>query len=200
MDSDDRKPISVMIVDDEQQLVDFLAKRLRKRGFAVDTATSGDAALERLGATSGVGVTDDEDEARVAPTCVLVVDDEQELLTYMAKRLRKRGFEVDTSTSGEAALERLDARADVDVVVLDVKMVGMTGLDTLEIIKDRHPQVEVIMLTGHASVQGAMDALKTGAMDYLTKPCDINVLVEKVGIAKTRKDERRDRDQDAAKR
>lgn len=186
-----------MIVDDEQELVEFLAKRLRKRGFAVDTAASGDAALERLPHASDGAAGEDKAEE---PTCVLVVDDEQELLIYLAKRLRKRGYLVDTAQNGEAALERLDARPgtgaealpEVDVVVLDVKMVGMTGLEALKAIKARHPLVEVIMLTGHASVQGAMDALKTGALDYLTKPCDINVLVEKVGDAKSRRDGRLD--------
>lgn len=208
MGTDDKKPISVMIVDDEQELVDFLAKRLRIRGYAVDTAQSGDAALERLDGMSGEGVAEGvtEEVAPEAqePTCVLVVDDEQELLLYLSKRLRKRGFLVDTAEDGEAALARLDGspdqdaeaekRAAVDVVVLDVKMVGMTGLETLKTIKAEHPLVEVIMLTGHASVQGALDALKTGALDYLTKPCDINVLVEKVGVAKSRRDVRKDKE------
>lgn len=196
MGGDERKPISVMIVDDEQELVDFLAKRLRKRGFAVDTAHSGEAALARLETTQDGDKI--EDEVPVAPTCVLVVDDEQELLRYLGKRLRKRGFVVDTAQSGDAALARLDRCADVDVVVLDVKLVGMTGLETLKTIKARHPLVEVIMLTGYASVQGAMDALKTGAMDYLVKPCDLNVLIDKVGVAKSRKDGRKA--QEAAKR
>lgn len=191
MDSDEGRPISVLIVDDEQDLVDTLAKRLRKRGFEVDTAHCGESALERLDPAID---PDPEPVKRFAieRTSVLLVDDEPELLRYLGKRLQKRGFLVDTVASGPAALDHLDDHEEVDVVVLDVKMVGMTGHRTLELIKERHPRVEVIMLTGHASVQGAMDALKTGALEYLTKPCDLNHLVEKVTIARAKQQARAD--------
>ncbi len=183
MGSDKGKPISVLIVDDEADLVEVLAKRLDKRGFEVHTADSGEAALGRLEPKPVVL------KGAAVPTSVLLVDDEAELLGIMSKRLRKRGFTVHTADSGEAALTQLGEVPDVDVVVLDQKMVGMTGLQALKSIKEQHPAVQVIMLTGHGSVQDAMDALKDGALDYLTKPCDINVLIESMDVAKSKRDD-----------
>ena len=165
-----------MIVDDETDLVEFLAKRLRKRGFDVETADSGEAALEQL--------PDAESELEQGKA-ILLVDDEEDLLDILSKRLRKRGFRVETIDNGKSALEMLDARNDIDVVVLDEKMVGMTGLETLKVIKERHPHVEVIMLTGHGSVRDAMTALKQGALDYLTKPLDIQDLVDRLDQARS---------------
>ena len=92
------------------------------------------------------------------PIRVLIVDDEVEFLETLVKRLRKRNLTVDGVTSGEAALELLKA-SPVDVVVLDVKMPGMSGLDTLREIRKGHNHVEVIMLTGHASVEAALEGM-----------------------------------------
>ena len=110
---------------------------------------------------------------------VLVVDDEVEFLETLVKRLRKRKLEVNGVTSGEAALELLKT-TPVDVVVLDVKMPGISGLDTLREIKKAHNLVEVIMLTGHASVETALEGMAVGAFDYLMKPTQIDELVYKV--------------------
>ncbi|HUX10491.1 MAG TPA: response regulator [Terriglobia bacterium] len=113
------------------------------------------------------------------PINVLIVDDEVEFLETLVKRLRKRQLEVNGVTSGEAALELLKT-SPVDVVVLDVKMPGMSGLDTLREIKKMHNLVEVIMLTGHASLEAAIEGMAVGAFDYLMKPTQIDELVYKV--------------------
>ena len=105
------------------------------------------------------------------PIRVLIVDDEVEFLETLVKRLRKRNLAVDGVTSGEAALELLKA-SPVDVVLLDVKMPGMSGLDTLREIRKGHNLIEVIMLTGHASVEAALEGMAVGAFDYLMKPTD----------------------------
>jgi DNA-binding NtrC family response regulator len=110
---------------------------------------------------------------------VLIVDDEVEFLETLVKRLRKRNLTVNGVTSGEAALEQLKT-SPVDVVVLDVKMRGMNGLDTLREIKKGHNLVEVIMLTGHASLEAALEGMAVGAFDYLMKPTQIDELVYKI--------------------
>ncbi|MDI6796726.1 MAG: response regulator [Desulfatibacillaceae bacterium] len=109
---------------------------------------------------------------------ILLVDDEERFLQTTKKLLEKKGIEAMTATGGEAALDILDTSI-VHVVILDVKMPGMDGIETLRLIKSRHPLVEVIMLTGHATVESAVDGLKSGATDYVMKPCDINALIEK---------------------
>ncbi len=120
---------------------------------------------------------------------VLLVDDEEAFVQALERRLNKRGFKVSTAYGGTEALERLDAggATGLDVVVLDVKMPGMDGLEALETIKDEHPLVEVIMLTGHATVESAIEGMKRGAFDYLMKPCDMDVLTEKLTNAATKK-------------
>ena len=107
---------------------------------------------------------------------VLLVDDEVAFVEALARRLGKRGFRVATATSGPQALEVLaeGGATRTDVVILDVKMPGMDGLETLAAIKERHPLVEVIMLTGHATVESAIEGMKRGAFDYLMKPCDMD--------------------------
>ncbi|MCB2185249.1 MAG: response regulator [Deltaproteobacteria bacterium] len=108
---------------------------------------------------------------------VLVVDDERDFLEPLVVRLCRRGLQAQGVTSGEAALAHLAAQP-VDVVVLDVKMPGMDGIQALREIKARYPDVEVVMLTGHASVEAGMEGLKLGAFDYLIKPVKIDKLVE----------------------
>ena len=92
------------------------------------------------------------------PISLLIVDDEQEFTEIMAQRLRKRGFAVTTATDGESALGCLEG---IDIVILDVAMPGMNGIETLNAIKKRHPLVEVIMLTGQATVGTAVEAIRT---------------------------------------
>ena len=111
---------------------------------------------------------------------VLLVDDEKAFVKAMEKRLSVRRLEVLTAFSGEEALQKLEQEPLVDVVVLDLKMPEMEGLETLRRIKERHPMVEVIILTGFGGIDSAVQALKEGAFDYLTKPCDLDELIDKV--------------------
>ena len=114
-------------------------------------------------------------------TMVLLVDDESAFVETMKKRLSKRGLEVQTAYGGQEGLDKLgvDGATNVDVVILDVKMPEMDGLETLKLIKSRHPLIEVVMLTGHATVESAIEGMKLGAFDYLMKPCDVELLVRK---------------------
>ena len=109
---------------------------------------------------------------------VMMVDDEERFRVATQKVLARRGFEVITAASGEEALDRLDEKPHV--VVLDIRMAGMDGLVTLRHIKERLPKVAVIMLTGHGTGESAEEALAAGAYDYLSKPCDIDLLAAKV--------------------
>jgi two-component system, OmpR family, response regulator len=110
---------------------------------------------------------------------VLLVDDEDDFRTTLANRLRKRKLEVAEAESGSSALNLL-GQGTFDVVVLDVRMPGMDGIETLKQIKGSTPLVEVIMLTGHASVESGIEGMRLGAFDYLMKPCDINDLISKI--------------------
>jgi DNA-binding NtrC family response regulator len=109
---------------------------------------------------------------------ILLVDDEERFLSTTQKLLTKKGIDAVTATSGAEALETLN-RKHIHVVILDVKMPGMDGNETLKEIKRRFPLVEVIMLTGHATVESAIDGLKSGATDYLMKPTEIDDLIAK---------------------
>ncbi|MBW1930130.1 MAG: response regulator [Deltaproteobacteria bacterium] len=117
---------------------------------------------------------------------VLFVDDEIDFLETLLKRMKKRGVDVTGVGSGEEALSFLDTN-QVDVVVLDVRMPGMDGIETLREIKKRHPLVEVIMLTGHANLEVAIEGMELGAFDYLMKPMDIDELLYKVEDAYKKK-------------
>lgn len=117
---------------------------------------------------------------------VMLVDDETEFIETLVKRLKKRDLDVSSADSGDEALSKLDA-GPVDVVVLDVKMPGMSGIDTLKEIKTRQPLIEVIMLTGHASVEVAIQGMELGAFDYLMKPMDIDELLYKIQDAYQKK-------------
>ncbi|MBU1697628.1 MAG: response regulator [Proteobacteria bacterium] len=118
---------------------------------------------------------------------LLLVDDEKPFLDTITKRLEKREFNVSAVYSGKEALAELENNKSIEVIILDVKMPGMDGIETLGEIKKRFPLVEVIMLTGHATVETAIDGMKVGAFDYLMKPCDIDVLVTKVEDAAAKK-------------
>jgi len=118
---------------------------------------------------------------------LLLVDDEKPFLDTITKRLEKREFNVSAVYSGKEALAELENNKSIEVIILDVKMPGMDGIETLGEIKKRFPLVEVIMLTGHATVETAIDGMKIGAFDYLMKPCDIDVLVTKVEDAAAKK-------------
>lgn len=117
---------------------------------------------------------------------LLLVDDEERFLSTTKTLLEKRGVTTYTAPGGAEALNLLREKR-VDVVVLDVKMPGMDGVETLRRIKREYPLIEVIMLTGHASVESAVDGLKLGAFDYVMKPCNVPDLMEKISEAHDRK-------------
>jgi DNA-binding NtrC family response regulator len=121
-------------------------------------------------------------------TTVMIVDDEVPFLETMTKRLSKRDLIIVSANSGLEALTKLEKKDHVDVVILDVKMPGMDGIETLKEIKKIYPLIEVIMLTGHATIETGIEGMKLGAFDYLMKPCDIDMLLLKVQEAKAKKD------------
>jgi two-component system OmpR family response regulator len=117
---------------------------------------------------------------------VLVVDDEPDFLETIVKRLQRRKINTVGVDSGKEALDLLE-REHFDVVILDVRMPGMDGIDTLREMKKKRPLMEVIMLTGHASVESGMQGMQLGAFDYVMKPAEIDELLEKVRQAYERK-------------
>ena len=117
---------------------------------------------------------------------VLLVDDEEVFRNTLGKRLAKRGLVIEQAGSGEEALEKMTS-FEADVVLLDVKMPGMDGLTVLHRLKEEWPLVEVVMLTGHASVEVAIRGMELGAFDYLMKPVELNELLYKVEDASGRK-------------
>jgi len=123
---------------------------------------------------------------------VLLVDDEKDYTDALSQRLELRDFAVSTAYDGDEALKLIE-KQEYDVVVLDVRMPGPDGNQILKIIKKRKPLTEVIMLTGHATVQIAIDGMKSGVYDFLIKPVDTNLLVEKINLAHTRKSEHEER-------
>lgn len=127
---------------------------------------------------------------------VLLVDDEEEFVETLAERLEVRGLDVATALSGAEALERIQER-EIDLVILDVQMPGLDGVEALRQIKQRKPLIEVIMLTGHGTVQTAIDGMKLGAFDFLLKPTETEELVEKIRRAYSRKAEQDRRIQEA---
>jgi len=110
---------------------------------------------------------------------VLVVDDEEEFLNLLVKRLKQREMDVHGVLSGEEAIATIREKP-VDVVVLDVRMPGMDGIETLKEIKKIDPLVEVIILTGYANTDVAVEVMELGAFDYLIKPMDLDDLIYKI--------------------
>ncbi len=118
---------------------------------------------------------------------VLLVDDESEFVETFSERLELRDLNISKAFSGEGALQVLEKNHDLEVVILDVKMPGMDGIETLEEIKKQFPLVEVIMLSGHSTVESAIEGMKKGAFDYLMKPCDMDQIIDKVSEAVAKK-------------
>ena len=110
---------------------------------------------------------------------VLLVDDEKDFVEALAERLQLRGIDAKTATDGESALRLIDS-SPPQVVVLDVMMPGLGGADVLGRIKATHPQIPVILLTGHGSIHEESAYMKESAFDYLVKPIDINELITKI--------------------
>jgi len=126
------------------------------------------------------------------PTKVLLVDDEKDFVEMLSLRLQEAGEKVHTAYSGKECLDTLK-KTGIDVIILDIKMPGMDGMETLGEIKKRFPLVEVILLTGHGSTETAVEGMKLGAFDYLMKPADFEELTAKLLGARKRKDEQEER-------
>ncbi|MBW2574535.1 MAG: response regulator [Deltaproteobacteria bacterium] len=120
---------------------------------------------------------------------ILLVDDEKAFIELMAKRLRRRKQYVITAESGPEALAQMENES-FDVVICDVKMPGMNGIEVLQEIKHRFPDTEVIMLTGHATIESGLEGVRFGAFDYLMKPTDIEILMGKLEAAYENKTKR----------
>ena len=118
---------------------------------------------------------------------ILLVDDEAAFTTSMAKLLRAKGYQVATAGSGKQAIRLLEAE-NFDVIVLDLKMPGMDGIATLNEIKKLKLLTETLILTGHGSIDSALEAFNLGAYDYLTKPCSLEDLLAKIESAGGKKE------------
>lgn len=118
----------------------------------------------------------------MAQYSVLIVDDEEEFREMTVKRLNKRDLACESAANGTLALEMIAAK-NYDVVLLDIKMPGRDGVEILREIKKIAPMTEVVMLTGHASVESGINGIKYGAFDYLMKPIDLELLFEKLNAA-----------------
>jgi DNA-binding NtrC family response regulator len=117
---------------------------------------------------------------------VLIVDDEEDFLKIISDRLTARDMNVSTATSAKDALRQIDEES-YDAVVLDLMMPEIDGLETLKIMKEKNPDIQVILLTGHATVEKGIEAMKLGAMDLLEKPADLATIVERIKRAKAEK-------------
>ena len=117
---------------------------------------------------------------------VLLVDDEADFLATLAERLETRGLKVDTATSGEDAVTKAEGEG-FDLIILDLSMPGIDGLETLKRIKAKQPEAEIIMLTGQGSIRTSIEAMKLGAEDFLQKPVNITELMDKISEAKDKR-------------
>jgi len=117
---------------------------------------------------------------------VLLVDDEEDFIENLSDRLSLRGLSVTSATRGAEALKLTDTE-QFDLIILDLAMPGMDGLETLRRIRTKHPDTEVIMLTGHGSVKSGVEAIKLGAEDFLEKPVQMDELLQKIHQARNRR-------------
>jgi DNA-binding NtrC family response regulator len=115
---------------------------------------------------------------------VLLVDDEIEFTQALAERLETRGLKVDAVSNGKDALQKVKG-GSYDAVFLDLAMPEMDGIETLKRLLAENPDLQVVLLTGHATVQSGIQAVKQGAMDFLEKPAKLDVIMEKIKQAKT---------------
>ena len=120
------------------------------------------------------------------PTKVLLVDDEKEFLDLMGERMTARGMEVEKATSPADAL-RLTEEQSFDAIILDLMMPEMDGIQVLKTLRARHPELQVILLTGYGSIEKGVEAMRQGAIDFIEKPADLEVLTEKIKKAQARK-------------
>lgn len=117
---------------------------------------------------------------------VMIVDDEADFAETLAERLELRDFEVRIADGAEEAMSIMQKGWEPDVVLLDLKMPGLDGLKTLTLIKEYNPEIEVILVTGHGSTTAGMEGMQKGLFDYLMKPIDIGVIVERINKAATK--------------
>ncbi len=117
---------------------------------------------------------------------VLLVDDEKDFLETLSSRLEMRGLKVSAVTSGEQAVIEAKGK-EYDAIVVDLSMPGIDGLETLKRIKADNPNAEIIMLTGHGSIESGVEAMKLGAGDFLQKPVELSQLLSKIGEAKDKR-------------
>lgn len=117
---------------------------------------------------------------------VLLVDDERDFLDVLSERMQARGMEVATAESALEALSQVESGA-FDAIVLDLMMPGMDGIETLKAIRLKNPDAQVILLSGHATLQKGIEAMKLGAIDFLEKPADLNALTQKIKKAQANK-------------
>ena len=117
---------------------------------------------------------------------VLLVDDEKEFLEIMSERMEARGMKVTTATTAGQALSIIE-KESFDAIVMDFQMPGMDGMEALKLIKDKKPELQIILLTGYANVEKTVEAMKVGATDFLEKPADIEALSKKIKKAKADK-------------
>ncbi len=117
---------------------------------------------------------------------VLLVDDEEQFLDVFSKRLQGRGLKVDIAVSGDEAIKRVKDK-QFDTIVLDLVMPGIDGIETLKRLRKENPDLQIIILTGHGTVEKGVEAMKEGAVDFLEKPVDLKKLLEKIGEAKQKK-------------
>lgn len=120
-----------------------------------------------------------EKDQKDNPIRLLLVDDEEGFVSVLTKRLARRNINVTVALSGTEGIQTL-RKQDFDVAVLDLKMEDMDGIEVLKIFKKMYPEMAVIMLTGHGSEQAAKEGMEYGAFDYLTKPCELEELMEKI--------------------
>jgi DNA-binding NtrC family response regulator len=117
---------------------------------------------------------------------ILLVDDEAEFVEALAKRMKARGMQVEIAGDGQTALDVV-CSGNFTAIVLDLKMPGMDGIETLKKLKELNSDLQIILLTGHGSIREGVDAIKLGAVDFLEKPADFQELMEKIEQAKARK-------------
>ena len=117
---------------------------------------------------------------------ILLIDDEEDFLKVMSERMEARNMNVATATSAKEGLAKA-AAGSYDAVILDLAMPEMDGIETLRILKEKNPDLEVILLTGHATIKQGIEAMKLGALDLMEKPADMNALTEKIKTAQARK-------------
>lgn len=120
-----------------------------------------------------------EKDKKDNPIRLLLVDDEEGFVSVLTKRMVRRNINVTVALSGTEGIQAL-RKQDFDVAVLDLKMEDMDGIEVLKIFKKMYPEMAVIMLTGHGSEQAAKEGMEYGAFDYLTKPCELEELIEKI--------------------